>query len=325
MIKTRVTEMFDLRHPVLQGGMQRVSTAELVSAVANAGALGFLSALTQSTPEALRQEIERTQSMTQNIFGVNLTILPSINQPDYQGYARAICESGIKVVETAGRNPEFLMPVFRDYGVHVIHKCTTVKHAIKAEQIGCSAVIIDGFEAAGHPGENDVPSLVLLPTAVEAVSIPVIACGGFADGKGLAAALALGAQAVSMGTRFMVTQESPIHPKLKTTLVEASELDTQLIFRKFRNTARVYRNGVAQQVASLESKNGCTFEHVAHLVSGIKSAEVLQTGDLDRGIFWAGISCGRIDDIPTVMELVERISSTAGERIETLYREWNSH
>jgi len=320
MIETRVTKMFGLDHPIMQGGMQRVSTAELVAAVASAGALGFLSALTQPSPESLRKEIERTRSLTQRDFGVNLTILPSQNPPDYEAYAQVICESGIKVVETAGRNPEFLMPMFRRHGVRVVHKCTAVKHALKAEQIGCDAVIIDGFEAAGHPGENDTPSLVLLPRAIASLTVPVIACGGFANGHGLAAALSLGAEAVSMGTRFMASRESPIHQSLKDTLIAATELDTQLILRKFRNTARVYRNEVAIEVARRETEIGCTFEDVSPLVSGSKGGEVLETGDLSRGIFWAGISCGLISDTPPVAEIVERISSEAQERIQSLAR-----
>jgi len=315
MLKTRLTEMLSIEHPVIQGGMQRVSRAELVAAVANAGALGVLSALTQPSPEALVQEIERTRCMTDKPFGVNLTILPTLEPIPYEEYANAIIESGIKVVETAGRNPQPFLPAFTAAGVRVMHKCTAVKHALKAQSIGCAAVIIDGFEAAGHPGENDIPSLVLLPRAVDALDIPVVACGGFSDGRGLAAALALGAEGVSMGTRFMGTQEAPVHENLKRKLVEASELDTQLIFRKFRNTARVFRNSVAMEVAQIESRPGAEFADVAELVAGARGAVVLENGDMEHGIWWAGLSTGLIHDIPTVAELVERIVAEAQEII----------
>lgn len=315
MLGTRLTEMFGMEHPIMQGGMQRVSRAELVAAVANAGALGFLSALTQPTPEALMMEIERTKSMTDRPFGVNLTILPSRTPPPYEEYGRAIVESGVKVVETAGYSPEPFMPMFNEAGIRVIHKCTAIKHAKKAEKVGCAAVVIDGFEAAGHPGEDGIGSLVLVPRAVDELDLPVIACGGFSDGRGLVAALALGAEAVSMGTRFMATQEAPIHPNLKAKLIEASELDTQLIFRKFRNTARVFKNSVAVEVAEIESRPETEFSDVADLVSGERGAEVLETGDLEHGIFWAGVSSGLVYDIPTVAELVSRIISDAEQII----------
>ena len=283
MLKTRVTELVGVDHPIIQGGMQRVSVAELVSAVANAGALGFLTALTQPTPEALMREVERTRSMTDKPFGVNLTILPTLTPPPYAEYARAIIESGIKVVETAGRSPEPFMPSFNEAGVKVIHKCTSVRHAKKAEAIGCAAVTIDGFEAAGHPGEDDIPSLVLVPRAVDALSVPVIACGGFSDGRSLVAALALGAEAISMGTRFVATQEAPVHDNMKEKLVAASELDTQLIFRPFRNTARVFKNSVSVQVADMEKKPGAQFDDVADLVSGKRGAVVLEKGEMEPG------------------------------------------
>jgi len=311
MLKTRLTELFGIKHPIMQGGMQRVSTAELVAAVANAGALGFLSALTQPTPEALAAEIKRTRSMTDGLFGVNLTILPSRTPPPYEEYGRAIVDSGVKVVETAGYSPEPFMPMFTEAGIKVIHKCTAIKHAKKAQKVGCAAVIIDGFEAAGHPGEDGIGSLVLVPRAVDELDVPVIACGGFSDGRGLVAALALGADAVSMGTRFMATREAPIHDSLKQKLVEASELDTQLIFRKFRNTARVYKNSVAIEVAEIESRPETEFADVADLVSGERGAVVLETGDIEHGIFWAGLSSGLIYDIPTTAELVTRIVADA--------------
>ncbi|MEH6579374.1 MAG: nitronate monooxygenase family protein [Amphritea sp.] len=314
-MKTRFTELFGIEHPVIQGGMQRVSTAELVSAVANAGALGFLSALTQPTPEALRKEIERTRSMTDKPFGVNLTILPTLTPPPYEEYAQVIVDSGIKVVETAGRSPQPFMPMFNAAGIKVIHKCTSVRHAMKAQQVGCAAVTIDGFEAAGHPGEDDIPSLVLLPRTVDELDIPVIACGGFSDARSLVAALALGAEAVSMGTRFVATQEAPVHANMKQKLLDATELDSQLIFRKFRNTARVYKNTVSTEVASIETQHGTEFSDVADLVAGKRGAIVLETGDMEAGIWWAGMSAGLIYEIPTVEQLVTRMVSDAQEII----------
>ena len=293
----------------------RVSTAELVSAVANAGAFGFLTALTQPTPEDLLKEVERTRSMTDRPFGVNLTILPTIKPIPYQEYGQAIIESGIKVVETAGRSPEPFVPPFEAAGVKVIHKCTSVKHAVKAQSVGCTAVEIDGFEAAGHPGEDDIPSLILVPRAVDALSIPVIACGGFSDGRGLVAALAMGAEGISMGTRFLATREAPVHDNLKQVLVEASELDTQLIFRKFRNTARVFKNSVAVEVAQIESQPESRFEDVADLVTGARGAVVLDDGEMEHGIWSAGVSAGLIYDIPSVADLVARIVAEAEEII----------
>lgn len=315
MLETRLTRLLGVEHPIIQGGMMRVSRAELVSAVANAGAFGFLTALTQPTPEDLVKEVERTRSMTDRPFGVNLTILPSLKPIPYEEYGQAIVESGVKVVETAGRSPEPFVPPFEAAGVKVIHKCTSVKHALKAQSVGCAAVEIDGFEAAGHPGEDDIPSLILLPRAVDALEIPVIACGGFCDGRGLVAALAMGAEGISMGTRFLATREAPVHDNLKQKLVEGSELDTQLLFRKFRNTARVFKNSVALEVAEIEDRPDSEFEDVAELVAGSRGAVVLETGDMEHGIWWAGISTGLIHDIPTVAELVSRIVSEAEEII----------
>ena len=324
MLKTRLTELLGIEHPIVQGGMQRVSRAELVAAVGNAGALGFLSALTQPTPEALAAEIERTRSMTDKPFGVNLTILPSRKPPPYEEYGNAIVESGIKVVETAGYSPEPFMPMFDAAGIKVVHKCTAIKHAKKAQTLGCAAVSIAGFEAAGHPGEDDIGSLVLLPRAVDELDVPIIACGGFSDGRGLVAALALGAEAVSMGTRFLGTQEAPVHDNLKQKLIEASELDTQLIFRPFRNTARVFKNSVALEVAEIEKRPGAEFSDVEELVAGERGEVVLDTGEMEHGIWWAGISSGLIYDIPTVAELVSRIVSDAetiiNERLRGLSR-----
>ena len=301
MIETKLTRMLGIQHPIISSGLMRVSTAELVAPVANAGALGFLTALTQPTPEELIREIERTRDMTDNPFGINLTILPSVKPVPYPEYAQAIIDSGIKLVETAGRSPEPFMPHFNAAGVKVIHKCTSVKHALKAH----------GFEAAGHPGEDDIPSLVLLPRAVDALDIPVIACGGFSDARGLVAALAMGAEGVSMGTRFMATQEAPVHENLKQELVEANELDTQLILRKFRNTARIHKNSVARKIAEIESREGTEFSDIATLVSGERGFHVLESGEMEYGIWWSGISQGLIYDVPTVAELISRMVSEA--------------
>ena len=317
MIETKLTRMLGIQHPIISSGMMRVSTAELVASVANAGALGFLTALTLPTPEELIREIERTREMTDNPFGINLTILPSVKPVPYPEYAQAIIDSGIKLVETAGRSPEPFMPHFNAAGIKVIHKCTSVRHALKAQSVGCAAVEIDGFEAAGHPGEDDIPSLVLVPRAVDALDIPVIACGGFSDARGLVAALAMGAEGVSMGTRFMATQEAPVHDNLKQQLVAAGELDTQLILRKFRNTARIHKNSVAQKVAEIESREGIEFSDIADLVSGERGFHVLESGDMEYGIWWSGISQALIEDIPTVDELVSRMVSEAESIINT--------
>ena len=311
MIETRFTREFGIEHPVVLGGMQGVGRAELVSAAANAGALGFLTALTQPTPEALTKEIERTRGMTDKPFGVNLTILPTLRPVPYEEYAQAIAESGIKVVETAGRNPQPYLPTFKAAGVKVIHKCTSVRHSVKAEKIGCDAVSIDGFECAGHPGEDDIPGLILIPCTADQVSIPLIASGGFGDARGLVAALALGAEAINMGTRFMATQEAPIHENIKQRLVEAGERDTALIFRSMRNTARVFKNEVADEVVQIESKGDASIEDVAHLVAGERGRQAMSEGDTEGGIWSAGMVTGLIHDIPTCRELVQRIVSEA--------------
>jgi nitronate monooxygenase len=308
MLKTRFTEMFGVRHPIVQGGMQHVGRAELVSAVASAGALGFLTALTQPSPEALVKEIARTRGMTDGPFGVNLTILPTIRAVPYDEYMGAIVESGIRIVETAGRNPEPYLPMLKAAGIKVIHKCTSVRHALKAEKIGCDAVSVDGFECAGHPGEDDVPGLILLPAAADQLTIPIIASGGFGDGRGLAAALALGAEAINMGTRFLATVEAPVHDRVKRKLVEGDERQTALLFRTLRNTARVFKNSVADQVVDIEGRPGPTdFADLAPLVAGEKGRKVLTEGDMEHGIWSAGQVMGLIHDVPTVKVLVERI------------------
>lgn len=309
-LTTRFCEMFGVPHPLVQGGMQWVGRAELVSAVANAGALGFLTALTQPTPEALVKEIARCREMTDRPFGVNLTILPAIDPPPYDEYRQAIVESGVTIVETAGSSPEAHLPQLRAHGVKVLHKCTSVRHAVKAQKIGVDAVSIDGFECAGHPGEDDVPGLVLIPAAVRKLTVPVIACGGFADGRGLVAALALGAEGVTMGTRFLCTVEAPVHRHVKEQIVAHSELDTELIFRPLRNTARVASNAVSRKVVDVLADGG-DFADVRELVAGARGRTVFEKGDLDAGIWSAGLAQGLIDDIPTVDALVRRVVAEA--------------
>jgi len=316
-MKTRLTEMLGIQHPVVQGGMQWVGVAEMASAVSNAGGLGILTGLTQPTPEALGKEIDRCRQMTDKPFGVNLTILPTIKPVPYEEYAQAIVDSGIKIVETAGRNPEPFLPLFKGAGIKVIHKCTSIRHSLKAEKIGCDMVSVDGFECAGHPGEDDVTNLILLPLAARRLKIPFIASGGFGDGRGLAAALAMGADGINMGTRFMVTQEAPIHENVKRAMVEASELDTALIYRSLRNTARVFKNSIAEKVVEIESQPGQTdFEDIRPLVQGAKGRELFEDGDLDHGIWSAGMVVGLIDDIPSCKELIERIVADAEDIIQ---------
>ena len=316
MLKTRITDLFGIEHPVIQGGMQWVGYAELVSAVSNAGALGILTALTQPTPEDLAKEIDRTREMTDKPFGVNLTVLPTINPPPYEEYAQAIVGSGVKIVETAGRSPEPFMELFKEYDVKVIHKCTSVRHALKAQSVGVSAITIDGFECAGHPGEDDIPSLVLLPQAAEALDVPVAGCGGFSDAKSMVAALALGGEAIVMGTRFMATREAGIHQNVKEKMTEADELSTNLMFRTMHNTARVFKNSISDQVVEIESAGSATFEDVKDLVAGQRGRVVFEEGDLEHGIWSAGISVARVKDVPTCKEMVARLVSEAEEIID---------
>lgn len=293
-----------------------VGRAELVAAVSNAGGLGILTALTQPTPDALRQEIERCRSMTDKPFAVNLTILPSMGAPPYAQYRRAIIESGIRIVETAGQNPREHVEDFKANGIVVIHKCTSVRHALSAQRMGVDVISIDGFECAGHPGEDDVPGLVLIPAAADKVRIPMIASGGFGDGRGLAAALCLGADGINMGTRFCATVEAPIHPRVKQLLVENDERATHVIFKSLHNTARVGKNSVSDQVVEILKRPDAKFEDVAQLVRGAKGRVVLETGDLDAGLVWAGQVQGLIHDIPTVAELIGRIVREARDIIE---------
>ena len=316
MLKTRITDLFGIEHPVIQGGMQWVGYAELVSAVSNAGALGILTALTQPTPEDLAKEIDRTREMTDKPFGVNLTVLPTINPPPYEEYAQAIVGSGVKIVETAGRSPEPFMELFKEYDVKVIHKCTSVRHALKAQSVGVSAITIDGFECAGHPGEDDIPSLVLLPQAAEALDVPVAGCGGFSDAKSMVAALALGGEAIVMGTRFMATEEAGTHQNVKEKMTEADELSTNLMFRTMHNTARVFKNSISDQVVEIESTGSATFEDVKDLVAGQRGRVVFEEGDLEHGIWSAGISVARVKDVPTCKEMVARLVSEAEEIID---------
>lgn len=316
MIRTRFTDLFGIDHPIVQSGMQWVGRAELVSAVANSGALGFLTALTQPTPEALAQEIARCQEMTDRPFGVNLTILPSITPPPYAEYRQAIIESGVKVVETAGYKPQEHVDHFKQHGVKVIHKCTAVRHAVSAQKMGVDAISIDGFECAGHPGEDDIPGLILIPAAADKITVPLLASGGFGDGRGLVAALALGADGINMGTRFCATVEAPIHDGIKQAIVDNDERSTELLFRSYRNTARVAKNAIAVEAVRIE-REGKPFEAIAHLVKGTRGREGLESGDPDHGIWTAGLVQGLIHDIPTVKELVERIVAQA----ETLINE----
>ncbi|WP_216913108.1 NAD(P)H-dependent flavin oxidoreductase [Nocardia noduli] len=314
MLRTRFTETFGVEHPIVQGGMMWVGRAELVAAVANAGGLGFITALTQPTPDELRNEIARTRELTDKPFGVNVTILPSINPPPYVEYVRAIIDSGVKIVETAGSNPEPYLPYYHDAGIKVLHKCTSVRHALKAQHVGVDGVSIDGFECAGHPGEDDIPGLILIPAAARVLDIPMIASGGIADARGLVAALALGADGVNMGTRFLCTRESAIDQKVKEQIVANSELDTQLIFRTMRNTARVADNEISRKVVEIE-KAGGKFEDVRELVAGARGRRVFEEGDLDAGIWSAGLAQGLIHDIPGCAELIERMVSEAEELI----------
>ena len=305
-MKNNVTDMLGIRYPIIQGGMQWVGFAELASAVSNAGGLGILTALTQPTPDDLAKEIERCRTMTDKPFGVNLTILPAVTPPPYDEYMRVIFESGIKIAETAGNNPRNFVPKFKEHGITVVHKCTSVRHALSAEKHGVDIISIDGFECAGHPGEDDVTNLILIPAAVRACKIPVVASGGIADGYQMAACLALGAQGINMGTRFMMTAEAPIHDNVKQALLKGTERDTNLIFRTMHNTSRVFKNAVSDEVVKME-KEGATFEQVRPLVAGARGKNAMKTGDVDGGIVSAGMVIGLIDDLPTCQELIERI------------------
>ncbi|MET0376802.1 MAG: nitronate monooxygenase family protein [Rhizorhabdus sp.] len=315
-IKTRITELLGIQHPIVQGGMQGVGTAEMASAVSNAGGLGILTGLTQPTPDALRDEIERCRSMTSKPFGVNMTVFPTINSPDYKAYAQAIIDSGVKVIETAGTQAvREIWEQVKPHGIVVLHKCTAVRHALSAEKAGCDVISIDGFECAGHPGEDDIPGLILIPAAADQVKIPMLASGGFGDGRGLAAALALGAEGINMGTRFCATVEAPIHPNVKQAYVDNDERGTFLIFRSFKNTARVGKSAVSEEVVRRLAVPGAKFSDVQELVAGTAGRELLKTGDLSKGVFWASMVQGLIHDIPTCQVLIDRIIAEAEEII----------
>ncbi len=316
-MKTRITEMFGIKHPVIQGGMHYVGYAEMASAVSNAGGLGILTALTQPTPEDLANEIARCHEMTDKPFGVNLTFLPAFTAPPYPEFIEAIIEGDVKIVETAGRSPEEHLPALKAAGIKIIHKCTSVRHSLKAERIGCDAVSVDGFECAGHPGEDDIPGLILLPLAAEALQIPFVASGGLGNAMGLAAALAMGADGINMGTRFIATQEAPVHQNVKETLVSAGERDTELIMRPLRNTERVLRNAAVAKIREIETEKGADLKvtDIVHLVAGAQNRKVLQEGEMDAGAWSCGMVAGLIHDIPTCKELIERIVFGAEEII----------
>ena len=324
-MNTRITEMLGIQHPIIQGGMHYVGFAELAAAVSNAGGLGILTALTQRTPELLASEIRRCREMTGKPFGVNLTFLPALAAPDYPGYIRAIIEGGVKIVETAGNNPQQVLPVLHAAGIKVIHKCTSVRHALKAQSIGCDAVSVDGFECGGHPGEDDVPNFILLPRAADELKIPFVASGGMADGRSLVAALALGADGINMGTRFIATREAPVHENVKQAIVAASELDTRLVMRSLRNTERVLRNPAADRLLEKERALGAklTFEDIREEVAGVYP-RIMQEGVMDAGVWSCGMVAGLIHDIPTVKELIDRIMAEADgiirERLAGLVR-----
>jgi len=315
-MKTRITELFGIRHPIIQGGMHFVGFAELAAAVSNAGGLGLITGLTQKTPELLAKEIRRCREMTDQPFGVNLTFLPTLASPPYPEYIAAIAEGGVRIVETAGRSPEAYMSALKKAGIKVIHKCTSVRHALKAEAIGCDAVSVDGFECGGHPGEDDMPNMILLPRAAEELKIPFVASGGMADARSLVAALALGAEGMNMGTRFVATQEAPVHQNVKDAIVAATELDTRLVMRGLRNTERVLTNSAVEQLIEIEKAKGADlkFEDIMEQVAGVYP-RVMVEGKMDAGAWSCGMVVGLIRDIPTVRELIDRIMAEADHLI----------
>lgn len=315
-MKTRITELFGIEHPIIQGGMHYVGFAELASAVSNAGGLGIITGLTQRTPDDLRREIARCREMTDRPFGVNLTFLPMVVTPDYPGYIRAIVEGGVGIVETAGRNPEPYLPALKAAGIKVIHKCTSVRHALKAEAIGCDAVSVDGFECGGHPGEDDIPNMILLPRAADELKGPFVASGGMADGRSLVASLALGADGINMGTRFIATREAPVHDNVKQAIVAATELDTRLIMRPLRNTERVMRNAAVERLLEKEERLGdsISFEDIMNEVAGVYP-RVMGAGEMNAGAWSCGMVAGLIHDVPTCQELIDRIMAEAEEII----------
>jgi nitronate monooxygenase len=317
-MRTRITDLLGIEHPIIQGGMHYVGFAELAAAVSNAGGLGIITGLTQKTPDALANEIRRCRAMTDKPFGVNLTFLPAVTAPDYPGYVRAIIEGGVTIVETAGNNPQKWLPALKDAGITVIHKCTSVRHSLKAQSIGCDAVSVDGFECGGHPGEDDIPNFILLPRAAEVLKIPFVASGGMADGRSLVAALALGADGINMGTRFIATKEAPVHENVKQALVDASELDTRLIMRPLRNTERVLTNAATERLLEKEKRLGTalTFADIHDEVAGVYP-RIMQKGEMDAGVWSCGMVAGLIHDVPTVRELIDRIMAEAESIVRT--------
>jgi NAD(P)H-dependent flavin oxidoreductase YrpB (nitropropane dioxygenase family) len=315
-VKTAITELFGIEHPIIQGGMHFVGFAELAAAVSNAGGLGIITGLTQKTPELLAKEIARCRDMTDKPFGVNLTFLPTFSAPPYPEYIAAIVEGGIKAVETAGRSPEQYMPALKAAGIKVIHKCTSVRHSLKAERIGCDAVSVDGFECGGHPGEDDIPNMILLPRAAEELKIPFVASGGMADGRSLVAALSLGASGMNMGTRFIATREAPVHQNVKNALVAATELDTRLIMRSLRNTERVLKNANVDRLLEIEHAKGdkLTIDDIHDQVAGVYPKVMLE-GQMDAGAWSCGMVAGLIHDVPSCKELIDRIMSEAEQII----------
>ena len=318
-MKTAITEMFGIEHPIIQGGMHYVGFAEMAAAVSNAGGLGIITGLTQKTPADLANEIARCRDMTDKPFGVNLTFLPVVNAPDYPGYVRAIVEGGIKAVETAGNNPQAVLPYLKDAGIRVIHKCTSVRHALKAQSIGCDAVSVDGFECGGHPGEDDVPNFILLPRAADELEIPFVSSGGMADGRSLVASLAFGAAGMNMGTRFIATKEAPVHDNVKQAILQASELDTRLVMRPLRNTERVLTNDAVERLLEKERALGANlkFEDIIEEVAGVYPS-IMREGEMDRGAWSCGMVAGLVYDIPTCKELIDRIMREAGEIIDRM-------
>jgi NADH:quinone reductase (non-electrogenic) len=311
-MKTRITELFGIKHPIIQGGMHYVGFAEMAAAVSNAGGLGIITGLTQKSAADLANEIARCKDMTDKPFGVNLTFLPVVNQPDYPGMVKAIIEGGVKVVETAGNNPVQVLPILKEHGIKVIHKCTSVRHSLKAQSIGCDAVSVDGFECGGHPGEDDIPNMILLPRAADELEIPFVASGGMADGRSLVAALAMGADGMNMGTRFIATKEAPVHENVKAAIVAASELDTRLVMRPLRNTERVLTNPAVERLLEIEKEKGADlqFSDVVEQVAGVYP-RIMMNGEMDAGAWSCGMVAGLINDIPSCQELIDRIMAEA--------------
>ena len=315
-MKTQITELFEIEHPIIQGGMHYVGFAELAAAVSNAGGLGIITGLTQGTPEKLDAEIKKCHGLTDKPFGVNLTSLPSLTPPDYPGLIEVIINNGVKVVETAGRNPAVYMPAMKEAGIKVIHKCTSVRHSLKAQDIGCDAVSVDGFECGGHPGEDDIPNFILLPRAADELDIPFVASGGMADARSLVASMALGAEGMNMGTRFIATEDAPVHQNVKEAIVNASELDTRLIMRSLTNTERVLNNPAVESLMAKEKALGddLKFEDIVDEVAGVYP-KVMMEGEPEAGAWSCGMVAGLVSDIPTVKELIDRIMSEAEDII----------